>query len=450
MSTRKSLAYVAVATLLYATPLVGQTQREDLIRQGRESFEDTVALKRFFAASDPALGASDSLWVVANEQVAETLRALDRGTLANVWLRLVARHGRTWSIDPVRFLPETVTAYGAAADSVDATTDMGTARTSWQWPTEFDATARGTVRATASDPGVAASVSVEGAQGTQSGESLSLPPGTYTLVVSAEGYEPVRVAREILPGVTTLLEADMLPLLPVGAENAAAGRVVRISYTLNGQEVCRNGLIAGSDGLVLTTLSSVRDARSLRVSALNGRQTFSDVLVVKSDPEKDLAVLKLDTMLAVPLRRATGVTDGQYAWSVHFSGCDDLATARTRLTSWQVSPGASADLMVPVPANSIGAPLIDREGMFVGLIQGTTTVVPAASTEGILEDARRQIVAQLQPQSGGGFPWKWVSAGAAAVGLAAVLSGGGGGDGGGTNSGPPAATTGSITVTFNR
>jgi len=42
------------------------------------------------------------------------------------------------------------------------------------------------------------------------------------------------------------------------------------------------------DGLVLTTLSGMRDASGISVSAFGGSRTFSDVAVIATDENRDL------------------------------------------------------------------------------------------------------------------------------------------------------------------
>jgi hypothetical protein len=332
--------------------------------------------------------------------------------------------------------------------TVEETTDRPSVSTTWHWPGEFNPTALGGVEATASGPGGPVTISVEGQEEPQPGESLDLSPGTYTLIVSAEGYESARLAREVLPGVTTVLDVELAPLLPSEVRTTVAESLVRITYTAGGQEVCRNGFLAAPDGLVLTSLGAVRNVASLRVFTFGDRETFANVPVVASDPEKNLAVLQINTERATTPSTALTASEGQYAWSVYYPGCVSLTSARTRLGNWPTPPAAPVQVAFPLPADAVGAPLIDRTGSFLGFISDPTTVLPLPLTEDLLNQARLNISPdpmereQLPPQTQKGFPWKWVTAGAAAVGVAAALTLGGGG--GGSNG--PDPTTGNIKI----
>jgi hypothetical protein len=104
----------------------------------------------------------------------------------------------------------------------------------------------------------------------------------------------------------------------------------------------------------------------------------------------------------------------------------------------------------------VGAPLVDRTGSWVGLVMAEGTVLPAQAADALLDEARRDLVAQVQiggaPGAGGGGMPSWVlivgGVGAAGAGAALLLGGGGGGGGGGGDGGGGGSGLGSITIPF--
>jgi hypothetical protein len=445
----KVAAIAVIATLVIAQSVAGQaTRRQSLIQQARDEFDDNAGMQLLMTALDPALGPQDSLWAVAGYDMARTLLRTQR-PLAMTWLRWLARHATRWPLDRTWYPSDVLTAYDQARAAVTA---GDTVPTTWRWPTRFDATLRGSVEAGSAARGVPLSVTVEGAGDLPASGGLSLPAGTYTLVATADGYETARTTREVLPGVTTIVNFDLAPLLPSAIQANVAANLVRIRFASGADQVCRNGMLAGEGGLVLTTFGAVRGASGLRVEAFNGQETFSNVEVIATDPNLDLAVLRLNTQRAQSLQTSPRVDAGQYAWSVHFAGCGAVTTERIRLPQWPATPGAAVAFAPAVPADAAGAPLVDRNGLLIGLVSGPGSVIPEALTRGLLDRARRPVVAQQPgpvegPQLGQPrkkFPWLWVGAGVAAAGIGVALASGGGG--GGTQTPPP--TTGGIIITF--
>jgi len=431
------LALIAVAMI--ASPAASQSRRS-LIDQARNEFSDSVALELLHSAMSPALGEPDSLLAVAGYDLAAVLLRTDRRDLALVWLRWVARHASRWPLDRGFYPPTLAAANDQAVREVQSTRDA--VPTSWRWPARFAAAAAGMVQIESAGQGSIV-LRVEGRSDLPSGASVTLPPGTYTLVASAEGYEEARVTREVLPGAATVLALELTPRLLPETQADVAAKLVRITWMEGGQQICRNGYIAGADGLVLTSLAFVRGRSGLQVTAFDGQETFRDVRVVGTDVERNLAVLRLNTTRAQELPAATRVSSGTYAWAVHFDGCGSSASERTRLANWPSSPTSAVALAPALGPSTVGAPLVDHSGFLIGLVTSAESVTPAALTQAVVEQARRSAVA-VQVQRRGGLPWIWIGAGVAAAGLTAALVGGGGG---GSN-GPASPTTGGITITI--
>lgn len=438
MRLRQYAIIACVALVAVTSPATAQNTREDLIGRARAEFSDTASLRLLLSALDPARGAPDSLWAVAGYDLASVLLRTDQEPLASTWLRWLTRHASAWPMDRIQYPPAVVQAYDQAVADTRGTTDS--VRTSWQWPQRFDPTAPGTVRAVSTDPSTIFALSAEG-RDEPAARTLGLPPGTYTLDVIARDYEPIRVTREILPGVTTILEVDPVPLLPTAAQSVAAASLVRITFDRNGEQVCRNGLLASDDGLVLTTLGALQGADHLQVAAATDPESFRPVSVVATDRARDLAVLRLPLQRLPAPVPATGMRSRDYAWSVHFDGCGARTATRTRLADWPAAPTVPVALASPVPLAATGAPLVDRSGRLIGLVMGSSTVLPIQLTTDLVERARHQPVAQARGRRR--FPFLWVGAGLAAAGITYALVSGGGG---GSSTSPP--TTGGIVITF--
>ena len=435
------IAYVALA-LVFVAPLRGQA-RTDLIDSARGQFNDSVALELLSSAADPTTLPTDSLWTVSVHEIALRLMGGQQPALVSTWLRWSARHGTQWPIDPSFFPPALVEAYQQAASEAGATDDpVDGVATSWRWPNAFSMSATGTIEAVSSDPTVQFSVAVAGRESFQGGSSLNLQPGSYELVASAEGFEPLRLTREVLPGVGTVLEFDLKPLLAAGVEASVSTNLVLIRAGLGGSAICTNGLIARPGGLVLTTLSALPATQGLEVVANSG-QVYSGLSVAASDQARDLAVLRLEGSVMSPQPSAPSASNRPYAWSVYHPQCGAVTSTRTRLAA-----GIAASLAPTLPADARGAPLVDRNGALIGIVMGPALFAPLALADGILAQAAAPVVATVEPPqvavSRGGFPIGWVGAGAALVGLEAFLPTGGDEGGGDTVGGG----TGTIVITI--
>jgi len=458
MRTIKGCSLVVLAALAFSGSVAGQSSRESIILEAREEFDDTVAVGLYQSALDPALGAPDTLWVVAGLEMADRLIMLDQGGQASLWLRWIARHGPAWSFDR-EWYDAVVDEYDLAVEEVEGAGDESPATTAWRWPSEVGGSGTGFVEVESAAVAESVLVAVEGEDQPQTAESLELDPGTYSLLVSAEGYEAARVVREVLPGVVTVLDVDMAPLLTSGVQNEVESSLVNVRFSLAGGEVCRNGILTGNDGLLLTTQSGLEGGVSLRAVASGREDMFLDVPVLATDPEWDLAVLKLDMDRISDLPRVGSASTGDYAWSVFSSNCAAPNAVRTRISDWPNVAGTLGHIGTPLPESAVGAPLVDHRGSLLGIVNSPTTVIPFSLAEPVLlraqeslraeareaearqaaaDQAGEDIGAQLSPR--GRFPWKWVGAGAvvAGVGTALLLK----------KDEPPRAKTGGVVVSF--
>jgi hypothetical protein len=93
--------------------------------------------------------------------------------------------------------------------------DDARAGTEWVWPSTDAGSGPGRLelRPDGTPASVAATVAGYGTLGPR----LSLPAGGYEIEARAPGYRPVRITREVLPGITTLLVFTLQPEPPVAA-----------------------------------------------------------------------------------------------------------------------------------------------------------------------------------------------------------------------------------------
>jgi hypothetical protein len=443
---RVVLSFAVLATALSAAPTqVAAQDRAALIEEARNEFSDEVALNILFRVSNPQAPTTDSLWSVAVYDLAQVLIGQGEVAAAERWLRWVLRHGAAWPIDRDEYLPDVVSAYDRLRPTVtDDILPDPEARTTWEWPSSFEPGAQGRLSVRGTDPNAVA-VEVVGRGNMDASGSMTLAPGTYELVISANGYESARVTRDVLPGATTALTLGLPPTFT--AIGSASQWLALVERTSGGQRACGNGFFAASDGLVLTTMATVGNATGLGVSAFGGQETHADVPVTASDPSRNLAVLRLDGETGA-MPGGSSPADGSWAWSVYREGCSDPLAARTRVAAWSRDADRPATLSTPLPDAAAGAPLVDRSGAVLGIVTDRNHVVPIALVEELLDQARADQVA-VAGAGGGGMPtWLWIAIGGAAAAGAAVALGGGGGGGNGGGNGQTPPTTGGITITF--
>jgi hypothetical protein len=411
------------ALAVCAAPLHAQQGRAQLLDQARVEVDEARRLDLLAIAANPV--DIDSLWAISIFEIAQIMRDRGQDDVAATWMRWARRHGR-WDIDRGYFAPSLVRFYDELAPPIaDPDADGGGAFTNWRWPGTLSVADAGLLEIGPSETTVALTVAVEG-QGTVSpGASMALPAGTYELLASAEGYDTLRVRREVLPGVATVVSFDVAPVLDETVAQRVGPSVVRLRSPGLASPTCWNGISVGG-GLVATSLSALGGATQLEVVRLE--QPTLDAQVVGTDVAGDLAILAVSNLVAPPLTRAPGVQPG-FAWSVFRNGCEEqMDVARSRFA------GATAGL--GLPAAAIGSPLIDRSGSLLGLIGEGGRISSVDVMDNLLAEAIDQV-------EGGGFPVVWVGLATAAVGGVLALVMGGGGDGGGNGS-----DTGSVVITI--
>ena len=89
--------------------------------------------------------------------------------------------------------------------STRAPTDTA-ATTTWLWPAPDTRVRTGRLQIAGSNLAAPLRIDVRGVGPIGPGGSVPLNPGSYQISAAAAGYDSVRVMREVLPGVTTVLE----------------------------------------------------------------------------------------------------------------------------------------------------------------------------------------------------------------------------------------------------
>lgn len=266
----------------------------DSLRRGIQAYdfaEYTAALPLLAAGLNPAAGPRDSLWTAGLHRLAHALIEGRKDSLATVWLRWAVRLKPDIPVDTIDFPPTVGDGFALARAFVSTAGRADTvAETLWDWGgarSPGDA-AFGALRVERT--GVPVSVFIEGVGPLAPGEPRRLPPASYTILASAQGYFRAQVIREVLPGVTTVLRfrpralaAGELAFLYVAS--APWGAVYldgeRIGYTA----IAARPIAAGSHRVRIerlgyapfdTTITVARDQRlrlgTIRLKPAGGRQ----------------------------------------------------------------------------------------------------------------------------------------------------------------------------------
>ena len=149
--------------------------------------------------------------------------------------------------------------------------------------------------------------------------------------------------------------------------------VVRVNDRRN--EVTGSGLIARSDGLVLTNQHVVDKAVKVEVS-VSGRKRRYPAKVLGTDPQTDLAVLRIEPDGPLPAARFGNISDvrvGQWVVAVGnpygLEGTVSLGIVSAKGRNLEV-PGLLNEFIqtdAMIDRGSSGGPLVDLEGRVIGL-----------------------------------------------------------------------------------
>ncbi len=400
---RCCVALVSLMILAASGSARAQENREALIRggiQAYDQFETVRAMDLLQAGIDPNAGPPDSLWAVGVQLFAQILLEEGEDDLAAIWLRWALRVDPKMAVDSVTFLPELVRAYRAARDYVDASGGSGQqAETRWRWAPRGVTRGSGTLSVDPPEVGVPVRLTLSEVGTLTPGSPLELAPGSYEIQAEAEGYDPVRVTREVLPGVTTRVAMTLPPALIVLGDSALAPSVATATlssltrltaYRFGTEPACVTGYVADREGLVVTTYRAIRGADSVRVD-LTAAGSAGGVRVAAYDVGANVAVLKLPQVPQSALALVSQPSEGELVWGFGYRECRSAVATQTRIAAWRSPPRGVLSLGRSVSEADQGGPVIDATGRVIGLATAGQAAVPAAQIESALENARRTL-----------------------------------------------------------
>jgi hypothetical protein len=197
-----------------AAALRAQDPRDAQVARAFNEFDAARRVQLLMSALNPTSGPPRGAWPVGVQLLAQTLIEDGKDSAAAVWLRWAIRLSPDLQPDTVQFLPAVVAAYRAARDFVMSTRGTGdsVAATTWLWPAQTGGEQVGRLQVAAAGQ-VPVRVDVRGVGPIGAGGSIPLNPGSYQ-VSAGSGSDNVGVTREVLPGVTTVLEFRFRPALP--------------------------------------------------------------------------------------------------------------------------------------------------------------------------------------------------------------------------------------------
>ena len=207
------LGALLVVASFWAVPLRAQDSCDALVARAFNEFDTARRLELLMAAVDPATCPPRGRWTVGVQLLGQTLLEDGKDSLANVWLRWAVRLAPDMQPDTVQFLPRLIQAFRAARTFVARTQvprDSAVV-TSWLWPARITGESVGRLQVTTSGITDGVRMSAEGVGLLARGGSTPVVPGSYAINVSFHGSDSVRVTREVLPGVTTMLDVRLRP-----------------------------------------------------------------------------------------------------------------------------------------------------------------------------------------------------------------------------------------------
>jgi hypothetical protein len=446
-SLRTSVLCIALA----ASPAAAQQpNRVADVQNAAAAFDFREAVSLLMPILDPAAAGQDEVWAAAVKTLATVL--LDAGLenaepnpgLASVWLRWGVRTRGALPLDPVYDLEAVRATYDDVArgvrDDPDSIVAIGT---QWDWTTDFDASAVGRL---------AVSLDIDGspsARVTADGRPVNsaptpFPAGTYEIEVAVDGYEPVTLEREVLPGVTTRVRVAPAPLLSESVRDQAGARVLQLAHDATNTRVCVNGLVAGPRSIVVAP-----DVANMPRLERVGTPIDQGAMGVTRESAED-AIAVVHPIMAVggaPEALYAAANAGTFAWALYRGACaGPLLDERVQLS--EVGP-RSATFDRSLDPSAVGGALIDRSGAVLGIVAAPDrATLLTLRAQAFLDRAVVALNAEAEEAAaaasvGGGLPWAWIGGVGGAGALAALLLGGNP-----PPPPPPPPTTGGITVTL--
>lgn len=193
-----------------ARPLLAQDARDALVARAFSEFDTARRMQLLRSALNPTSGPPRGAWGMGVQLLAQTLIEEHQDTLAVLWLRWAVRLAPDLQPDSVQFLPQVAAAYASARSYVAKTRSGGDSAvaTTWLWGPADTAGRMGGIQIAASAEPIR--LDIHGAGLIAPGARMSLAPGSYEIAVSS-GSTNLLITREVLPGVTTVLDFHTAP-----------------------------------------------------------------------------------------------------------------------------------------------------------------------------------------------------------------------------------------------
>lgn len=200
-----ALTLLSFLLLAPARPAVAQNNRDSL-RAGSAAYDraDFAAAARLLAIGlDPSAGPQDAAWANAVHKLTDALLQTGDSASLPLWLTWANRAAPGFAIDTLLFPPRVTGPIRLARAEARPTASDSLVVTSWQFGTSDAAARRGVLRLQRG-AGLAFGI-LENVGTVLPEERRTLAAGNYTVVLTVEGLPPIRVTREVLPGVTTVV-----------------------------------------------------------------------------------------------------------------------------------------------------------------------------------------------------------------------------------------------------
>ena len=212
------VCFAAVSTAMTAPLWAAAQQGPALIREGIGAYNDfdpQRALPLLRRGVDPKAGPRDSLWATGVQYLAQILYEQGDEASTRAWVRWAVRLTPDLKLDTLNLLSQVIAEFRAARAATAPGPEDARASIEWVWPSADPGPGPGRieVRSDGTPASLTATVVGRGVLGPR----FSLPPGTYDIEARAPGYRPVRVTREVLPGITTLFGFTLQPEPPAAA-----------------------------------------------------------------------------------------------------------------------------------------------------------------------------------------------------------------------------------------
>jgi len=204
------------------TPAQAQTAR-DTLTLGRRAYEraDFAAATSLLPVGLAAGGSrGDTLWVAGVHMLTDALLEQGKDSAAQLWARWATRLTGGFSIDSTVYPPRVTRVLGAARAAVGPPNPADTLINDAWDEDASSAEGRGVIRIQRGGQGVLAVV--DGLGTMLPGESRTVAPGTYQIRMTADGFAPLAISREVLPGYATIITPRLVRPGAVAAGASAA------------------------------------------------------------------------------------------------------------------------------------------------------------------------------------------------------------------------------------